>query len=542
MMLRALNNGAAGVTTPALTRVALAIGRPMLVTMVQEVVSHCPEVEVCLVAHRAVDLATFHGRDRLRIIIADPSAAEEIRDLLHPGQLLVILAHDDTVKSPYADLMVNLAKPNWSSVLALFLTVPPTAVDRAAERRRTTGGISLRRQVAELMGQLSAAPSDAGDPARFVATSEQLVSMLPGLGCPATLIFLRTDGIPRAKAAATPWLDLLRSLLRREDAVLRLDELTFVVLAVSMEPEALPSLLTRLSWRLWPANPTAIEISSTVWQPGQAFDLLAIPGREAESAEPVAPPPLATIEHSIPVQPTMPVLEVVPEVSSPLWTDPLARMKARGLEAEPWFDRLPGFTSELSLMQAVEAQEEEEFGHVGHAAGVARVAVALAGAIGLSAPEIEQLRQAALFHDGGKLALDRVLWGSLDTISPWKRRLMEAHAGLGGELADQVGIADAAVMAILHHHERWDGQGYPAGLTGKEIPIMARLLFVAEAVDSMLRPSYRRQPMASSDVARVLLSGAGELWDPELVHHAVRIITGTAHGRLGAPRSRGKTL
>src|SRR6185437_3619382 len=113
MMLRALNNGAAGVTTPVPTRVALAIGRPMLVTMVQEVLSHCPEVEVCLVAHRAVDLATFHSRDRLRIVIGDPSTAAEIRDLLHPGQLLVILANDDTVKSPHADLMVNMAKPNW---------------------------------------------------------------------------------------------------------------------------------------------------------------------------------------------------------------------------------------------------------------------------------------------------------------------------------------------------------------------------------------------------------------------------------------------
>jgi putative nucleotidyltransferase with HDIG domain len=542
MMLRALNNGAAGVTTPVPTRVALAIARPMLVTMVQEVLSHCPEVEVCLVAHRVVDLATFHGRDRVRIVIGDPSAAKEIRDLLHPGQLLVLLASDDTVKSPHADLVVNMASPNWSSALASFLTAPPTPADRVADRRRTTGAISLRRRVAELMGQLSAAPSDSSDPARFAATSEQLVSMLPGLGCPATLIFLRTDGIPRTKAAATPWLDLLRSMLRREDAVLRLDELTFVVLAVSMEPEALPSLLTRLSWRLWPANPTAIEISSTLWQPGQAFDLLAVPGQETGSAEPVGPPPLATIEHSIPVQPSMPALTFAPEAPSPPWTDPLARMKARSLEAEPWFDHLPGFTSEQSLWRAVEAQEEEEFGHAGHAAGVARVAAALAGMIGLSAAEVEHLRQAALFHDGGKLALDRVLWGSLGTISSWQRRLMEAHAGLGGELADQVGIPDAAVMAILHHHERWDGLGYPAGLAGKDIPILARLLFVAEAVDSMLRPSYRRQPMAPSEVARVLLSGAGELWDPELVHHAVRIITGTAHGRLGAPSSRGKTL
>jgi putative nucleotidyltransferase with HDIG domain len=197
------------------------------------------------------------------------------------------------------------------------------------------------------------------------------------------------------------------------------------------------------------------------------------------------------------------------------------------MDIEPWCADLPGFAGEAALQLAVEAQEEEEFGHVGHGLGVARISEGLAAAMGLPADLIESLRKAALLHDGGKLALDRALWGGRGTIMSWQRKLMEAHASFGSELADQVGVSDAAVMAILHHHERWDGTGYPANLQGDLIPLPARILFVAEVVDSMLRASYRRQPLTPSQVVGVLEAGAGHIWDPEVSRHAVRLVRGS---------------
>ncbi|MGH2389379.1 MAG: HD-GYP domain-containing protein [Chloroflexota bacterium] len=538
MMLRVSGKGTAGVINPVPTKIALTISQPLLAMLIQEVLSRCPEVDVCLTAHRVSDLATFAGRDRVQVIICEPAFAEEIHRLLHEGQLLVLLGNESTLESPYGDLVVNLEAPNWSSALVAFLNAPPAHEEPPPDRRRAEGVISHRRLMAELLGQRTMAASPANGAITPASAGERLVSLLPRLGCPTTLIFLHIGGIPRPEAGATPWLDLLHTILRREDAILRIDELTFVVLSSIMDPLAIPSLLTRLSWRLWPADPAALGTSFTVWRPGQVLDSLNAPGQDSGYAEFSAPHPSDTLNRDIQVQRTVPAFDAVPDASSLLWQPGQESLKARALVVEPWCDRLPGFGSEQSLRQAVEAQEEEEFGHAGHAAGVARVAAGLAGAIGLSTADIEHLRQAALLHDGGKIALDRVLWAGRGRVSPWQRRLMEAHAGLGSELADQVGVPDTVMMAILHHHERWDGRGYPARLAGEAIPLMARVLFVAEVVDSMLRASYRREPMVPGQVARVLETGAGQLWDPELVHHAIRMIAGTARGRRGVALSR----
>jgi putative nucleotidyltransferase with HDIG domain len=202
--------------------------------------------------------------------------------------------------------------------------------------------------------------------------------------------------------------------------------------------------------------------------------------------------------------------------------------RERQLEIEPWCGALPNLDSEDDLRRAVEAQEEEEFGHRGHGLGVARIAAGLAEAMGLTSRQLDELHIAALLHDGGKIILDRALWGCRGTIIAWQRRLMEAHTSFGSELADRVGLADAVVRTILHHHERWDGRGYPARLAGDAIPLSGRILFVAEAVDSMLRESYRRPAMQPRQATAVLEAGAGRLWDPRVAHHAARLVRGTA--------------
>src|SRR6185312_15505116 len=122
------------------------------------------------------------------------------------------------------------------------------------------------------------------------------------------------------------------------------------------------------------------------------LDSLNAPGQEVGYAEFSAPHPSDTLDRGIQVRRTVPAFDAVSDASSLPWQPGQESLMARALVVEPWCDRLPGFGSEQSLRQAVEAQEEEEFGHAGHAAGVARVAAGLAGAIGLSTADVEQLR------------------------------------------------------------------------------------------------------------------------------------------------------
>lgn len=192
--------------------------------------------------------------------------------------------------------------------------------------------------------------------------------------------------------------------------------------------------------------------------------------------------------------------------------------------ALPWDEPLPAVATEYDLQRRVEQQEEEEFGHVGHGQGVARIAVSLALASGLMAGQVEQVRRAALLHDAGKIAVDSALWGLRGPLSDWQRSLMEVHVSLGHELASRAGLPEEVVSAILYHHERWDGLGYPDRLSGEGIPLPARILAVAEVVDSMLRASYRRPPLQAAQAATLLDSGANGRWDPRIAVHAARML------------------
>ena len=186
---------------------------------------------------------------------------------------------------------------------------------------------------------------------------------------------------------------------------------------------------------------------------------------------------------------------------------------------------VPPLHSEGDLLRLVEAQEEVEWGHAGHGRGVARVALTLAEAAMLPARHVDALRRAALLHDAGKLALSSELWGA-GTLNATQRAMMEAHVRLGYDMSLRLRLPEAVSTAILYHHERWDGLGYPSGLAGEAIPLRGRILFLAESIDSMLRATYRRPNMSSEQVGAALEAGAGTVWDPTLARTAARVIRG----------------
>jgi putative nucleotidyltransferase with HDIG domain len=173
--------------------------------------------------------------------------------------------------------------------------------------------------------------------------------------------------------------------------------------------------------------------------------------------------------------------------------------------------------SQAQLLQASAAQEVSEWGHVGHGMGVARIAISLANATGLAPRQVAALEQAAWVHDVGKVGLSRELWGGRRILPSARRRVVEAHVSIGAELAARANMAAPVQDLILHHHERWNGTGYPQRLAGEAIPLRARILAIAECVDAMLRPSYRREALQPADVVCRLKQDSGRLWDPLLV-------------------------
>jgi HD-GYP domain-containing protein (c-di-GMP phosphodiesterase class II) len=100
---------------------------------------------------------------------------------------------------------------------------------------------------------------------------------------------------------------------------------------------------------------------------------------------------------------------------------------------------------------------------------------------------------------------------------------MRGHAAEGARIIDRLGFLADAVPAIRHHHERFDGAGYPDGLRGEEIPLGARIIHVADAVDSMLTPQSYRAALPTSDVLRELRRSAGAQFCPRCVAAVERL-------------------
>jgi hypothetical protein len=160
------------------------------------------------------------------------------------------------------------------------------------------------------------------------------------------------------------------------------------------------------------------------------------------------------------------------------------RLQARVVTLETANEVLREHSTELmsALARAIDRRES-----AGHSREVQRLALAVGTRLSLSPAELDVLGHAARFHDIGKLTVpDSVLLkeGTL-TDEEWVR--LRGHAGEGAKLVEQLAFLRDAAPAIRHHHERFDGLGYPDGLTGEEIPLGARIIHVAEATVAMLQ-------------------------------------------------------
>jgi putative two-component system response regulator len=184
-------------------------------------------------------------------------------------------------------------------------------------------------------------------------------------------------------------------------------------------------------------------------------------------------------------------------------------------------EKLLAPTLASALANAIEARDSHLHGHCER---LAALAVRLAESLGLRPEEVETVRLGAILHDVGKIGIpDRVLLkpGPLD---PEERRIIETHPLIGDRLLEPLDLLADARPIVRHHHERWDGAGYPSGLTGEDIPRGARIVAVADAIEAMSSRQLYRRPRTSEEIVAELGAHRGTQWDAEIVDAALELI------------------
>ena len=167
-----------------------------------------------------------------------------------------------------------------------------------------------------------------------------------------------------------------------------------------------------------------------------------------------------------------------------------------------------------ALARAVEAKDSYTEAHT---ARVALAAVALGRAIGLPEDELDQLYRGAMLHDIGKIGVPDQILLKPDELTPDEMDRIKQHPVIGEEIARPLRSAGPLLSIIRHHHERYDGRGYPDHLSGGEIPLHARIVAIADAFDAMTSARPYRPARDEADAIKTLEREAGAQWDPALV-------------------------
>jgi HD-GYP domain-containing protein (c-di-GMP phosphodiesterase class II) len=167
-----------------------------------------------------------------------------------------------------------------------------------------------------------------------------------------------------------------------------------------------------------------------------------------------------------------------------------------------------------SMVSAIDAKDHYTRGHSERVALVAR---ALAERLTLSDEECDRIYLAGLLHDIGKIGISDAVLHKPDHLTPAEFDQIKGHPDQGWAILKDLDQLAHILPGVLHHHERYDGRGYPDGLAGQEIPLTARILAVADAYDAMCSDRPYRRGMPLTRVEEILRSGSGTHWDPVII-------------------------
>jgi len=167
-----------------------------------------------------------------------------------------------------------------------------------------------------------------------------------------------------------------------------------------------------------------------------------------------------------------------------------------------------------ALSETITAKSQWTGGHLDR---VRSIAITIGKEIGLNEKELKNLELGSVLHDIGKIGTYEAILNKPEELTKDEFNLIKLHPEKGAEMLSAIKQLKEIVPSIKYHHERYDGQGYPDGLKGEEIPVLSRILCVADAVDSMLADRPYRKGMPMSEIVAELRKGSGTQFDPSVI-------------------------
>jgi len=179
-----------------------------------------------------------------------------------------------------------------------------------------------------------------------------------------------------------------------------------------------------------------------------------------------------------------------------------------------------------TLSNIIDAKDSQTFGHservMGHCMSIAH-------ALKFTEDQKEVLKYAGLLHDIGKIGIDVGILRKPAKLTKEEWKIMVMHPVVGSGIVEQIGFLDDLAPIILHHHERYDGKGYPSKLKKEKIPLGARILSVVDAYESMVSDRPYRKALSSKKIRQELSEGAGTQFDPNIVKIFLKILGKKKH-------------
>lgn len=178
-----------------------------------------------------------------------------------------------------------------------------------------------------------------------------------------------------------------------------------------------------------------------------------------------------------------------------------------------------------SITALAAAVETKDSGTVGHAQRVAKLTKSMAQRLGMSGKDLDRIEYAALLRDIGKANIPQAILNKTTPLTEEEWAVVKDHAALGADMVSNVPFLAGCADMIRHHHECWNGSGYPDGLKGDEIPLESRILALASDFDAMIstRP-YHPAPLSVDEAIDEIRAGSGARYDPVVVEVVLDIL------------------
>jgi response regulator RpfG family c-di-GMP phosphodiesterase len=167
-----------------------------------------------------------------------------------------------------------------------------------------------------------------------------------------------------------------------------------------------------------------------------------------------------------------------------------------------------------ALITTIDVKDRYTCSHSEH---VAKWSSEIARSLGFTEGECDKIQKAAHMHDIGKIGIDERILNKDGSLTMEEYHEMKRHPEIGTSIVRQVPLLEYAIPVILNHHERFDGKGYPEGLTGETIPLTARIVIIADAIDAMMHARPYRGSLAMDKILSELEDNAGTQFDPGIV-------------------------